>query len=189
MSPRWSLFQLNSAGLGSGLSQAEREDPEANVRAAAAAVYGGQGWKPWGGDGNTYKGKPFGSLGNHPYPGDSSGLLSSSGGTYSDGTGLLGRNPLPGGTSGQGASTTNYGQFVQTLQDQIDAILAESLDRADFDYFPSAQDEARSSKRLCSPGRTWNSTTRVSPEGGLARSPGMPSASRIMRRSLGEAAR
>ena len=128
------LFQLNDDGLGSGLSQAEREDPEANVRAAAAAVYGGQGWKPWGGDGNTYKGRAFGSLGNHPYPGDGpSGLLSASGGTYNDGTSLIGRNPLPEGISPPDEpSGPNYGGFVQTLQDLQDAIQAEPLDRADF---------------------------------------------------------
>lgn len=62
------LFQLNSGGVGSGLNNDQKFDPETNIRTAAAAVYGGQGWKPWG-ENNTYNGQKFGALGNHPYPG------------------------------------------------------------------------------------------------------------------------
>lgn len=64
------LFQLHEAGVGSGMSAAARYDPEANIRAAAQAVYGGQGWAPWG-ENNLYNGQPFGALGNHPYQGQS----------------------------------------------------------------------------------------------------------------------
>lgn len=62
------LFQLNDNGLGAGMSVAQRRDPEANIRRAAQAVYGGQGWAPWG-ENNLYNGRVFGSLGHHPYPG------------------------------------------------------------------------------------------------------------------------
>lgn len=64
------LFQLNDNGLGSGLDRAARADPETNIKTAAAAVYGGSGWKPWG-EGSTFNGKTFGALGNNPYGGTS----------------------------------------------------------------------------------------------------------------------
>lgn len=78
----YGLFQLNDGGLGEGLTEAQRLDPETNVRTAAAAVYGGSGWKPWGEgsevynypyDPNTGKGR-FGSLGDRPYGGTSSSV-------------------------------------------------------------------------------------------------------------------
>ncbi len=60
------LFQHNTGGLASGRSLQALQDPEANIRLAAEAIYGGQGWRPWG-EGATYQGKPFGALGSHPY--------------------------------------------------------------------------------------------------------------------------
>ena len=64
------LFQMNmGGGLGTGSSASQLSDPEFNIRLAAQAVYGGSGWKPWG-EGALYQGKPFGALGNNPYPGD-----------------------------------------------------------------------------------------------------------------------
>lgn len=75
----YGLFQLNSGGLGAGMSVQARQDPETNVRVAAQAVYGGSGWSPWGEgtevydypyDPKTGKGR-FGALGNHPYGGGS----------------------------------------------------------------------------------------------------------------------
>lgn len=62
------LFQHNDGGLASGRSLTALKDPESNIRLAAEAVYGGQGWGPWG-EGRLYKGKPFGHLGRHPYGG------------------------------------------------------------------------------------------------------------------------
>lgn len=65
------LFQMNTAGgLGTGSSVELLSNPEYNIKLAAQAVYGGSGWKPWG-EGNMYKGKVFGALGNKPYEGDS----------------------------------------------------------------------------------------------------------------------
>ncbi|MFW6031378.1 MAG: peptidoglycan DD-metalloendopeptidase family protein, partial [Myxococcota bacterium] len=64
------IWQLNSRGLGAGMSAAQRGNPIAATKRAAEAVYGGQGWKPWG-ENNLYKGKKFGALGNHPFPGSS----------------------------------------------------------------------------------------------------------------------
>src|SRR5688572_17982938 len=67
------LFQHNTGGLASGRSLESLKDPEANIKLAAAAVYGGaegftapQGWKPWG-ENNLYNGAKFGALGSHPY--------------------------------------------------------------------------------------------------------------------------
>lgn len=65
------LFQLNDRGLASGRDLKSLEDPATNIRLAAQAVYGPQGWKPWG-EGATYNGQAFGALGNFPYPGDAS---------------------------------------------------------------------------------------------------------------------
>lgn len=62
------LFQLNTRGVGAGMSAAHRFNPYKNIEAAAKAVYGGQGWKPWG-ENNLHNGKKFGALGNHPFPG------------------------------------------------------------------------------------------------------------------------
>ena len=62
------LFQLNDYGLGAGMSNEQKFDPETNIATAARAVYGGSGWRPWG-EGALYNGKPFGALGNNPYPG------------------------------------------------------------------------------------------------------------------------
>ena len=62
------LFQHNDGGLASGRSLVALQDPEANIRLAAEAVYGGQGWKPWG-ENNLYQGQVFGALGNNPYSG------------------------------------------------------------------------------------------------------------------------
>lgn len=60
------LTQLNTYGLGSGMTTAQRKDPTTNIRKAAEAIYSNLGWTPWG-EGNLYKGQVFGSLGNHPY--------------------------------------------------------------------------------------------------------------------------
>src|SRR3990167_383514 len=68
------LFQHNDNGLASGRSLEALKDPESNIKLAAEAVYGSQGWKPWG-EGATYKGAPFGALGNHPYGGGSDAAL------------------------------------------------------------------------------------------------------------------
>lgn len=80
------LFQHNDGGLASGRDLRALENPEANIKLAAAAVYGGregfsspQGWGPWG-EGRTYEGKPFGALGNNPYNGGS-GNTSNTGNT------------------------------------------------------------------------------------------------------------
>ena len=63
------LFQMNmSGGLGTGSTAEQLQDPEYNIKLAAQAVYGGSGWGPWG-EGRLYEGKPFGALGNNPYPG------------------------------------------------------------------------------------------------------------------------
>lgn len=59
----WGLFQHNIGnGLGTGYTAEQLQDPETNVKIAAQAVYGGSGWTPWG-EGVTYEGQPFGSLG------------------------------------------------------------------------------------------------------------------------------
>lgn len=71
------LFQLNDYGVGAGMTNAQKFDPETNIARAAQAVYGGQGWRPWG-EGATYNGRPFGALGNNPYPGDGGRALVSS---------------------------------------------------------------------------------------------------------------
>lgn len=64
------LFQIHHAGSIQGRPPKEALfDPEANIRFAAlnlGAAYGN--WKPWG-ENNLYKGKPFGALGFHPFPG------------------------------------------------------------------------------------------------------------------------
>lgn len=74
------LFQLNAGGLGAGMTNDQKFDPETNIRVAAQAVYGGSGWRPWGEgteiydypyDPATGKGY-FGALGHNPYPGGSS---------------------------------------------------------------------------------------------------------------------
>lgn len=62
------LFQLNDQGLASGRSLQALQDPAANMQVAAEAVYGGQGWGPWG-ENNLYNGQPFGALGANPYSG------------------------------------------------------------------------------------------------------------------------
>lgn len=63
------LFQMNmGGGLGTGSTVEQLSDPEYNIKLAAQAVYGGSGWGPWG-EGRLYQGKPFGALGNNPYPG------------------------------------------------------------------------------------------------------------------------
>ncbi|MFW6174358.1 MAG: peptidoglycan DD-metalloendopeptidase family protein, partial [Chloroflexota bacterium] len=66
------IWQLNSRGLGAGMSAAQRANPITATKRAAEAVYGGQGWKPWG-ENNLYNGQKFGALGNHPFPGDTQG--------------------------------------------------------------------------------------------------------------------
>jgi len=57
------LAQILPAAHGSG----NWTDPETNI-AYAAKLYKQSGWKPWGGDGNLYNGKPFGALGFNPFP-------------------------------------------------------------------------------------------------------------------------
>lgn len=103
------LFQLNDNGLGSGMSVADRLDPEKNIATAAKAVYGGSGWKPWG-EGALYQGHAFGSLGNNPYGGGSAvngraedapsggSTVADTSGDYDNGTtayiiGILGQPP------------------------------------------------------------------------------------------------
>lgn len=69
------LFQMNQhGGLGQGYSAETLMDPEANIRIAAQAVYGGSGWQPWN-ENRTPRsdGAMWGALGNHPYPGGSGG--------------------------------------------------------------------------------------------------------------------
>ena len=66
------LFQHNDGGLASGRDLQALRNPEANIALAAEAVYGGQGWGPWG-EGRTYKGQPFGALGRYPYTGTAAG--------------------------------------------------------------------------------------------------------------------
>ena len=69
-------FQIQAAGSPAdpeGKSRPSRawlDVPENNIRYAAEMVYGGSGWSPWG-EGASYQGKPFGALGNYPYPGRS----------------------------------------------------------------------------------------------------------------------
>jgi len=69
------LFQLNDQGLGAGMTNEQKFDPETNIRVAAQAVYGGSGWRPWG-EGTEIYDYPydpstglgyFGALGHHPY--------------------------------------------------------------------------------------------------------------------------
>ncbi|KKL96373.1 hypothetical protein LCGC14_1845170, partial [marine sediment metagenome] len=63
------LFQLNINGLGAGLSEQTRFTPSENIRQAAIHVATTNNWTPWG-EGALFRGEPFGSLGNKPYPGD-----------------------------------------------------------------------------------------------------------------------
>ena len=95
------LFQLNARGLGAGMSNDQKFDPETNIRKAASAVYGGSGWSPWG-EGTSHlppyneatgTGR-FGALGNHPFPGSAGS--SSMPITYDP-------SVPPGGTPGSGA--------------------------------------------------------------------------------------
>lgn len=70
------LFQVQAAGSPadpSGSSRPPRDwldDPENNIKFAAENLGAANGeWSAWG-EGVTYQGKPFGALGNAPYPGD-----------------------------------------------------------------------------------------------------------------------
>ena len=65
------LFQIHHGGSIPGRPDAKKLlDPEYNIRYAAQALGAARGnWAPWG-ENNTYKGKPFGALGHHPFPGD-----------------------------------------------------------------------------------------------------------------------
>lgn len=103
------LFQLNDHGLGSGMSVDDRLDPEKNIAAAAKAVYGGSGWKPWG-EGNTFHGATFGSLGNNPYPGDGGTTGSTGGG--GGGSTTTPANPLLSGLQTR----------IKTYEDKLDAL-------------------------------------------------------------------
>ncbi len=104
------LFQHNDGGLASGRSLEALQDPAANVRLAAQAVYGGQGWRPWG-EGATYQGQAFGALGRNPYP-------------ATGGRGATPPPPTPGGT-GMNREQIAQQQFGKsyadlTIRQQID---------------------------------------------------------------------
>jgi hypothetical protein len=51
-----------------GYTEEQLYDPETSIRLFAEVVYS-VGWGDWG-EGRLYNGRPFGALGNHPYPGD-----------------------------------------------------------------------------------------------------------------------
>lgn len=63
------LFQIQT---GPGRPNADQlADPVFNIRYAAYLYKAaGNKWTDWGGDGALYNGKPYGALGNHPFPGD-----------------------------------------------------------------------------------------------------------------------
>ena len=64
------LFQIHHGGSISGRPDAEvLLDPEQNIKYAAKQLGAASGnWAAWG-ENNLYEGKPFGALGNNPYPG------------------------------------------------------------------------------------------------------------------------
>lgn len=68
------LFQIHDGTSINGRPTAEQlADPEFNIRYAAQSLGAANGsWGAWG-EGTSYNGKPFGALGNNPYPGDAGG--------------------------------------------------------------------------------------------------------------------
>ncbi|MCZ2111285.1 MAG: lytic transglycosylase domain-containing protein [Dehalococcoidia bacterium] len=80
------------------------DDPENNIRFAAQQLGAANGnWGDWG-EGRLFEGKPFGALGNNPYPGD--------GGTPT----------LPGSSPAERAAINKE---IQGLREQYTAMLAE----------------------------------------------------------------
>lgn len=67
------LFQIqDSRNFPNRPDAAYLDDPEKNIAYAAQQLGAASGnFGAWG-EGTTYNGQPFGALGNHPYPGDSS---------------------------------------------------------------------------------------------------------------------
>lgn len=67
------LFQIqDSRNFPNRPDAAYLDNPENNIRYAAQQLGAASGrWSDWG-EGATYKGKPFGALGNNPYPGGAS---------------------------------------------------------------------------------------------------------------------
>lgn len=68
------LFQIQDSNRFANRPDAAwLDDPVNNVRYAAQQLGGANGdFTAWGDNGATYQGKPFGALGNNPYPGGSS---------------------------------------------------------------------------------------------------------------------
>lgn len=65
------LYQIHHGGVVAGRPSAgQLADPETNIRFAAEGLGAARGrWTDWG-EGSLYQGRPFGALGNHPYPGN-----------------------------------------------------------------------------------------------------------------------
>ncbi len=96
------LFQIqDSRNFPTRPDAAYLDDPENNIRFAAQQLGAANGnWGDWG-EGRLFEGKPFGALGNNPYPGD--------GGTSS----------LPGSSPAERAQANKEIQEYRTLRDKI----------------------------------------------------------------------
>lgn len=77
-----------------GFSEEQRFDPQFSIKWMADQVKD-HGWTDWGGDGALYEGKPYGTLGLSPYPGDSrSGSSGSSGANGSQQSRIRANSPI-----------------------------------------------------------------------------------------------
>lgn len=95
------LFQIqDSRNFSSRPSADYLDNPENNIKYAAQQLGAASGkWTDWG-EGSTYQGKPFGALGNHPFPGSATnGRASTAGGITFDIQGNGGAD-MPSGASG-----------------------------------------------------------------------------------------